>query len=104
MRDSSLHLCLLQVQRMTDTQTINFEMWAKVPQLYWLTIKVGNVPYGHIARNFQTDDQYILVVYQLTNGSISNRVVEHFDTVIEAKKAFFSLPIGELLSVTSSVC
>jgi hypothetical protein len=78
---------------------INFELWNAVPTLYWLTVKLNDAPLGHIARNTNIEDKYSVFVYKFKGSKIVNECIGEFCTVMEAKSALLSQPIGELLSV-----
>jgi|DEB0MinimDraft_10_1074344.scaffolds.fasta_scaffold23298_9 hypothetical protein len=81
---------------------INFELWNAVPTIYWLTVKIDSVPYGHIARNTELEDKYSLFIYRVKGSKIVNECIGKFCTVMEAKSAFLKQPIGDLVTVTSS--
>lgn len=82
---------------------INFERWTAVPAIYWLTVKLNDVPLGHIARNTNLEDKYAVFVYKFKGSKIVNECIGKFCTVMEAKSALLKQPIGELLTVSSSV-
>jgi hypothetical protein len=77
---------------------ISFELWNDVPTIYWLSIKVGTIPLGYIAKNVNLDDKYKLTVYRSVGSKIVNETVGEFLTVMEAKSAFSKMPIGKLLT------
>jgi hypothetical protein len=79
---------------------VKFELDMKFDYLYWLTIKVNDIPVGHICRNLNVDDDYALMIYDLDE---SNHVWKNakrlnivhrgaYSTINDAKSAFLDSP------------
>lgn len=84
---------------------ISFELNKDQPEwFYWLTIKIGDMAVGHIAKNKNVDEKYLLTIYNprfSDYGRITFCLTEYYDTVGEAKERFFKIPVGEFMHVTS---
>jgi hypothetical protein len=91
---------------MSNPIRIAFELDNTQPEwLYWLVIMIGDTPVAHIAKNHNVDKQYLLTIYKprFRQERVTYAHQFYFDTVGECKEKFFSLPVGDMLAVTSKI-